>query len=136
MPRPWSTSTSRAGGRDSPAAGRRLEGRPAGPLIATATPAGLGQALDVLLENALRHGIQGAVVQATAGEDEVSVSVSDDGPGVPPGEEERIFDRNVSLHGGTGIGLAVARALVERDGGRLRLARARPPRFEILLPSR
>jgi signal transduction histidine kinase len=65
----------------------------------------------------------------------VSISVSDDGGGVPPGEEERIFDRHVSLHGGTGIGLAVARALVERDGGRLRLATARPPRFEILLPA-
>ena len=50
--------------------------------------------------------------------------------------EHAIFDRDVSTAGSTGLGLPLARALVEADGGRLILARARPARFAIVLPRR
>jgi signal transduction histidine kinase len=46
-----------------------------------------------------------------------------------------VFDRGVSVGSSTGIGLALARALVEADGGRLELSRARPPVFTIFLPA-
>jgi signal transduction histidine kinase len=67
--------------------------------------------------------------------DAVVIRVSDSGDGIPPGHEEHVFQRHVSLHGGTGLGLPVARALIEREGGRLRLANARPVVFELCLPS-
>ncbi|HZP28025.1 MAG TPA: sensor histidine kinase, partial [Acidimicrobiia bacterium] len=63
----------------------------------------------------------------------VRVRVSDEGPGIEPGAERSIFERHVSLRGGTGVGLALARTLVEADGGRLELVVARPATFEILL---
>ena len=61
------------------------------------------------------------------------LTVSDEGPGVPQHAREEIFERHVSLAGGTGLGLAVARALVESDGGTLSLTSTRPARFEIAL---
>jgi len=45
-----------------------------------------------------------------------------------------IFDRGVSGAGSTGLGLALARALVDSDGGRLELSTARPPTFTVFLP--
>jgi signal transduction histidine kinase len=59
--------------------------------------------------------------------------VSDDGPGIPEDARTAIFERGSSLTGGTGVGLSLARALVEADGARLVLAQPRPPRFEIRL---
>ena len=63
----------------------------------------------------------------------VRIQVSDEGPGIEAGTERSIFERHVSLRGGTGVGLALARTLVESDGGRLELIVRRPPTFEILL---
>ena len=61
----------------------------------------------------------------------ISVAVADEGTGIPPGEEAVIFERG---HGhGTGLGLAVAREIVTAEGGRLVLAAACPPRFEVVL---
>jgi signal transduction histidine kinase len=62
------------------------------------------------------------------------LAVEDEGPGIAPGMEVDIFDRDVSTAGSTGLGLPLARALVEADGGRLVLASSRPARFEILIP--
>jgi signal transduction histidine kinase len=56
----------------------------------------------------------------------VTVSVEDDGPGVPPGERERVFERFHRTDsarsrdaGGSGLGLAIAREIVEAHGGRI-----------------
>ena len=54
---------------------------------------------------------------------------------MPAGSERRIFARGDSPGGGTGVGLHLARALVEAEDGRLRLARPRPARVEIVLPA-
>jgi signal transduction histidine kinase len=100
---------------------------------ASGSAAAIGQALDVLLENALEHGADEASVTMRAEDGEVVIEVANGGAGVPPGLEEHVFERHISLHGSTGLGLAVARALIEREGGRLRLASARPAVFELYL---
>ena len=92
------------------------------------------QVVDVLLDNARRHG--GRHVQLTIGSRSGFglVQVSDDGPGIDPAHRERIFERGWSGGGGTGVGLAVARALVETYGGGLELTHDAPPVFELRLP--
>jgi signal transduction histidine kinase len=94
----------------------------------------VAQALDVLLENALEHGAGTTRLEAGVSGGRYRLAVSDDGAGVAPALEARIFEREVSTAGSTGIGLSLARALVEADGGRLVLARPRPACFEILIP--
>lgn len=90
---------------------------------ATATVAvvvdGVREALANLVDNAGRHA-RGRVVLSLAVEDAtVSIEVADDGPGVPPGQAEEIFERFVTLDGGggAGLGLAVVRAVAEAHGG-------------------
>jgi signal transduction histidine kinase len=101
---------------------------------ARVAPGALTQALDALLDNGLRHGAGTVTVAVRRGRDgHVRVEVRDEGPGVEPGTERSIFERHVSLRGGTGVGLALARTLVEADGGRLELVVRSPPTFEILL---
>ncbi len=92
-----------------------------------------------LLENGRRHG--GRVSVALRREDgEAVIEVSDDGPGVAPGDRERIFDRfyraaDRRTTPGVGLGLSIARATAERWGGSLRLLPSEPgSTFEIRLP--
>jgi signal transduction histidine kinase len=117
-------------------AGRTLVLDATVPLPARVSPGGVAQALDVLLENGLHHGTGTTRLQATVVGGRNLLAVEDDGPGVPAALEAAIFERNVSTAGSTGLGLSLARALVEADGGRLILARPRPARFEIILPPR
>ena len=78
------------------------------------------QAIDVLLDNSLRYGAGTTRVTARVAPGGVVVQVADDGPGIEPARIESIFDRHDGT--GTGIGLSLARTLVEADGGRLMLA--------------
>jgi signal transduction histidine kinase len=116
-------------------AGRRLAilgGDGATPL---ASRGAVGQALDVLVDNALRHG-RGTVTIAVERRDGRTVlSVADEGPGVAPGSERMIFQRGGSAAGGTGVGLHLARSLVEAENARLRVANGRPATFEIVFAS-
>jgi signal transduction histidine kinase len=97
---------------------------------------GIAQALDVLLENALTHGGGATELAARRDGPRAVLEVSDSGAGVPESLEEEIFRRSVSTRGSTGLGLPLARALVETDGARLELASARPARFQIIVPLR
>lgn len=114
--------------------GRSLRVRVAEGLIVRATPARLREAIGVLLDNALRHGEGQVVVSARGEEGTVVVEVSDGGTGVPDELAAHIFERGVSGGGSTGVGLALARALVDADGGRLELSTARPATFAVFLP--
>jgi signal transduction histidine kinase len=63
----------------------------------------------------------------------VVVEVTDAGEGIPDALAPHVFDRGVSGASSTGVGLALARALVEADGGRLELSSPRPARFAVYL---
>jgi two-component system sensor histidine kinase KdpD len=89
-------------------------------------PAQLERALVNVIENALRFSGSGerVALRATAGDGEVWVHVTDQGPGIPVQERERIFEpfvRGTSANGdgGSGLGLAIARGFVDLNGGRL-----------------
>ncbi len=118
--------------------GRALKLRMSPGLHARVTPARLREAIGVLLDNAHRHGAGTVTISARggdpAGADTVVIEVSDAGAGVPDELAPHIFERGVSGAGSTGLGLALARALVDSDGGRLELSTARPPTFTVFLP--
>ncbi|RLK61027.1 ATP-binding protein [Actinokineospora cianjurensis] len=118
--------------------GRTLRMKLTPGLMARVTPARLRETIGVLLDNALRHGGGTVVLSSRAGEsvggETVVIEVTDGGSGVPDELAPHIFDRGVSGGGSTGLGLALARALVESDGGRLELSTARPPTFTVFLP--
>ena len=65
----------------------------------------------------------------------VFIDIADEVPGVADDIAPNIFERHVSGHGSTGVGLALAKALVEADGGRIELTQRRPSVFSILLNS-
>lgn len=115
-------------------AGRRLELRFEAAPSAMASPGAVGQAVDVLLENALHHGAGTVTIAVHDRDGRAVIAIVDEGDGVPVGAERRIFERGDSPAGGTGVGLHLARALIEAGGGRLRLVQPRPARFEIALP--
>jgi signal transduction histidine kinase len=86
------------------------------------------QVVHNLLDNAIRHTPAGGTVTVglETGRGEVRLSVRDTGPGIPPQELERVFDRFTRLDparargsGGAGLGLAIVRTLVEAHGGRV-----------------
>ncbi len=96
-------------------------------------PERMGQVLGNLLDNALRHTPAGGSVTISAtsspGAAEVALSVEDTGEGIPAEHLPHIFERFYRVdtardrtHGGSGIGLAIARALVEAHGGQLSAA--------------
>ena len=100
-----------------------------GDLQATGDPERLHQVVANLLDNAVRHSPPEGRVWlsahgATAGI--TTLTVSDEGPGIPPGDAERVFERFHRTDGGTGLGLAIARWIVDAHGGAIR-AESREP---------
>lgn len=86
----------------------------------------LGRVVRNLLENAERHARSATAVELRSANGEVELVVADDGPGVPPEQRERIFDRFIRLddarsreRGGAGLGLSIAREIVRAHGGRI-----------------
>lgn len=111
-----------------------------------ADPAKLHDVLRNLVENAVHYSPDGATIrlEATRVNGAVRLAVSDSGPGIPPEDLSRVFerfyrvDKSRSRPGGTGLGLAIVRHLVELHGGQAR-AENRPEggaRFVITLPER
>ncbi len=101
----------------------------------SADPDRLAQALRNLLSNAIAHTApeQGLVRMEVrrAGADRVRFEVRDDGPGIPPQERERVFERfhrtdvaRDRASGGTGLGLAIVRAIAQAHGGRVAAGQA------------
>jgi signal transduction histidine kinase len=83
-------------------------------------------ALDALVENAVNATADGDLIAITAARDGGAsvIEVTDEGPGIEPGDRERIFERfsrgsggPSSRNGGTGLGLPVVKAIVEAHGG-------------------
>lgn len=97
---------------------------PSVPKVATLRAPFLVEVIGNLLDNARRHASSRVDVAVSATDGALRVAVADDGAGVPPGYEERVFERFVSLDGGggAGLGLSIARSLAERLGGSLTVA--------------
>ncbi|MGP5261008.1 ATP-binding protein [Brachybacterium paraconglomeratum] len=97
----------------------------------------LTQVIATLIENALTHGGGRTCVKVRRNDHSTVVEVTDEGGGIDPELGARIFERSVSgrSSGGTGVGLALARTLVEDDGGRLELLTENPATFGVFLIS-
>ena len=103
----------------------------------------LRQMVGNLLENAIRHAAKSGRVTASVERRSsgIAIGVTDDGPGIPPRERERIFERFVRLDSaskGAGLGLPIARWIAEAHGGRLVLeaSDSNGSRFTVTLPPR
>ena len=108
----------------------------------------LEQALQNLASNALRHTPEGGTIElaAWAESGEVHLTVADSGAGIPPEHLPRVFDRFYkvdpsrsisSASSGSGLGLSIVQAIVERHGGRIAASNAAKGGavFEIVLPA-
>ncbi|WP_020673046.1 sensor histidine kinase [Amycolatopsis nigrescens] len=98
------------------------------PALVRGNPAQLHRLLRNLLDNACRHALSSITITTRHATGTVSLEVLDDGPGIPPADRERVFDRFTRLDeartrdaGGTGLGLAIARAIAHRHGGTLHI---------------
>jgi len=112
-------------------------------------PERMGQVLGNLLDNALRHTPAGGTVTISATSSRrtggVALSVADSGEGIPAEHLAHVFERFYRVdtardraHGGSGIGLAIAKAFAEAHGGQLSAASAgtgHGSTFRVLLPS-
>jgi two-component system OmpR family sensor kinase len=109
----------------------RLPNPPLSPLVVDGES--LREALSNLLDNARRHAAQLVTVEVSAGAETVRITVADDGPGVPPENRERVFERFASLDdkGGSGLGLSIARGVARAHGGDLVYT---GQAFEVILP--
>jgi two-component system sensor histidine kinase BaeS len=113
-----------------------------------ADPQRLGQVLGNLLDNALRHTPPGGRVDVTvtAGRDDLTIVVADNGDGIVAEHLPHVFERFYRVdaardrrHGGAGIGLAIAKALVEAHHGHISVTSSGPgtgTTFTITLPVR
>ncbi|MFB9908731.1 HAMP domain-containing sensor histidine kinase [Allokutzneria oryzae] len=129
----------------APAVGVHVEGD--APVLA-GDPLRLGQVVGNLLDNARRHASAEGTVRVRIARvgSRVELLVLDDGPGVPPAERERIFNRLVRLDNarttgkaGAGLGLAIARGIARAHGGDLACVEPPPGQqgaaFRLVLPA-
>lgn len=109
-------------------------------------PVLIGQALANVFENATKYAPLGSTISVSARAEErtVTLGISDEGPGIPAAEREKVFDlfyrvsEGDSRPTGTGLGLAIVRGFVEAHGGRVRALagpQGRGTIIEIELPA-
>jgi signal transduction histidine kinase len=101
----------------------------------------LTRAVRNLLENAARHAQSTVNLTLEESDTGVILTVTDDGPGIPPDQQERIFERFTRLDdartrdtGGTGLGLAITHEVVTAHGGTITLDNAPGAQFTISFP--
>jgi two-component system OmpR family sensor kinase len=116
-----------------------------GPLVVVGAESRLRQVVDNLLTNARVHTPAATPVHVRLGaeDEQVVLEVADEGPGVPPEEADRIFERfhrtdrsRTRSQGGVGLGLAIVRSLVEAHGGAVgyRARQGGGSVFRVVLP--
>ena len=102
----------------------------------------LEQALQNLAANALRHTPEGGeiILSSSVGPDVSTLTVRDTGPGIPDEHLPLIFERFYKVDAarkaaaGSGLGLSIVKAIVERHGGRISAKNDNGAVFEIVLP--
>ncbi len=101
------------------------------PVVVEADPDRLQQVLLILLDNAIKHTPRGGEVRVSTRRQgaEALLDVVDTGEGIPPDQLDQVFNRFVRVdvarsrkHGGAGLGLSIAKSLVEAHGGVLSIA--------------
>jgi signal transduction histidine kinase len=114
---------------------------PAGPVVAMADPRWLTQAMVAIIDNALKFSDPGAGVELSLERHDARavITIADHGPGVLPRELPRIFDAYYQadagrMRGGTGLGLALARWVVEQHGGTIHAENHKGCRIVMALP--
>lgn len=119
----------------------RLHGKADAPM--SVRPQALRRCLANLMENARRYGGNEIDVTIVDARDALTVRIEDRGPGIPAAERERVFEPYVRLEqsrakhtGGTGLGMAIARAIARGHGGDVTLADREGGglRVEVMLP--
>ncbi|GIH29504.1 hypothetical protein Aph01nite_78140 [Acrocarpospora phusangensis] len=112
-------------------------------VLVEVVPMQIARVLHNLVDNAQRHAVESVVVAVRCEGGWAELSVTDDGPGVPETERDRIFQRFARLdtarsrnHGGTGLGLAIARDIAQTHRGTLHVDDVSPhgARFVLRLP--
>jgi len=110
-------------------------------------PDQLARAIRNVTDNAVRHAASLVTIGLAEQDSTVELTVTDDGPGIPPAQIERIFDRFTTLDaarthggkdgGGVGLGLAITKEIVERHGGSIVVdpSRRSGARFVVRLPA-
>jgi signal transduction histidine kinase len=125
-------------------AGRGLRFTVSGPAaVVRGDPAMLERIVGNLVDNAVKHSpAGGAISLEIESGDAVGLSVRDQGPGVPPGDQVQLFDRFFRGEArdrdgnSTGLGLAIAKAAAEAHGGRLEFVGNDPGAvFRLVLPA-
>lgn len=109
----------------------------------TGDPQALRRVIANLVDNAIRHAASTVTLELHADPAAVTLVVADDGPGIPPADRERVFERFTRLDdardrdaGGSGLGLAIVRDVVVAHGGQVRVADNHPgARFTVTLPA-
>lgn len=111
----------------------------------------VAEVIYVLLENAAKYSPPGSTIRlsaALAAKEMVRITIDDEGPGIPAELRERVFDKfframrngdSVGHKPGTGMGLAIARGIVEAHGGKIWIENAdssKGTRMVVLLPTR
>ena len=94
-----------------------------------------------LMQNAEQHATKQIVVDLTLqGDQAITLTVSDDGPGIAPGDRQRVFERFVRLDdartrhgGGTGLGLAIVHDIVESHHAQIRIEGVEPTGSAIIV---
>ncbi|WP_214105627.1 ATP-binding protein [Acrocarpospora catenulata] len=114
-----------------------------GEVTVDAVPAQLVRLLSNLVDNAHRHAAGSVTVAVRRVGDQAELTVTDDGPGIPEAERDRVFERFARpdtargrRQGGTGLGLAIAREIAHAHHGTLHAEEASPhgARFVLRLP--
>ncbi len=126
------------------AAGMAISVASSGPCIARVDARLVGEAVENLVGNAIRHSrSKDVVVSVEKSQRGFAVSVEDHGVGIPPEHARRVFERfhrvdpaRAAQSGGAGLGLAIVRRIARLHGGDVSLAAARPSgcRFTLFLP--
>jgi signal transduction histidine kinase len=114
---------------------------PPGRAAVAGRPEHLARVVRNLLENAARHARRTVSVTLRAEGGELELVVADDGPGIEPADRSRVFDRFTRLddarsrdEGGSGLGLPIAREIVEAHSGRIFIGDGPGGRLVVRLP--